>query len=169
MSVDLRRAASARRPPARMRADASSRSNRMPPGLEKICAIARDRGAAHVFIVVGRQRADEAQPLDAVVVLVAIEVLADEDARVPAQRRATPSGTRAPAAAPAKNTIWPTSPPAAADLAHVVAAERHQQQIGADAHERRRVEHRPGARRRRPATTADCAARRSRSAAPRTH
>ena len=32
-------------------------------------------------------------------------------------------------------------PQAAADLAHVVAAERHQQQIGADAHERRRVEH----------------------------
>jgi hypothetical protein len=87
-----------------------------------------------------RQRLDEAQPLDAVVVLVAIEVLVDEHPQ-PAPQVAGRQQHHQHRGRPGDEHQLRDLAPGAAVEADQVAAARHQQQVHADDHHRGRVEH----------------------------
>src|SRR5690606_31679780 len=81
-----------------------------------------------IRFVRARERLDKAQPFDAIVVLVPVEMLVDEDARLPSQVRGGQNSRQGYCRTRNEDELTHRSP-IAAKLAHVEAAERHHDQV----------------------------------------
>jgi hypothetical protein len=113
-------------------------SHRLPPGHSSMLARPRTTMPPVSCGEFGRQGGREAQPLFAVVVAVAEEVLAQEHRSPRPQRADTASTTRT--TRPRTPAQLQCPPPVAAEVAHVVADAGHEHQVEPGHHQRGRIE-----------------------------
>ena len=119
---------------------AGSRSQRLPAGLSSMSARPLMTSCPSSLLATARrQRLREAQPLVAIVVAVAEEMLADDDAQLRADRARERHRAERQQRGEHQRDLQ-RAPPVAAEVADVVAGGRHEQQIDASHHAARSSE-----------------------------
>src|SRR5690606_28596672 len=97
------------------------------------------RRAPHVLLLRRGQRLDEPQPFDAIVVLVPVEMLADEYGGMASQGSRSEQSGQSDGGAGKEHELSDAAP-GTAELSYVIPADGHDEQIRPDDEEGRRIE-----------------------------